>query len=178
MSRFALTAIGRDRAGIVEGVTEVLFEFNCNLEDSSMTILQDEFAIILIMTAPDDLDKNLLEENLKSVGEALKLSIHLKEIDDVCSEIAESTHMVTVSGYDKAGIVFKSTRFLAKWGINITDLSTRVIRGDDGDIYIMLLEVHFPPNIDKKAIEASLQTLGESLGVKIEVKSINLAGAL
>ena len=52
---FALSAIGRDRPGIVADLAELIFECDCNLEDSSMTILGGEFAVLLLLSgrSPD-----------------------------------------------------------------------------------------------------------------------------
>ncbi len=43
---FAITAIGKDRPGIVAGVSKALYDLGTNIEDSSMTILSGEFAMI------------------------------------------------------------------------------------------------------------------------------------
>src|SRR4030095_16128575 len=52
---FALSAIGHDRPGIVADLAELIYECDCNLEDSSMTILGGEFAVLLLLSgqAPD-----------------------------------------------------------------------------------------------------------------------------
>ena len=67
MKRYALTAIGRDRPGIVAAVTKALYEHDCNIEDSSMTILEDEFAIILIMSMPEKSNTDSLLKDIKNV---------------------------------------------------------------------------------------------------------------
>ena len=56
---FALSAIGRDRPGIVADLAELIFECDCNLEDSSMTILGGEFAVLLLLSgrSPDCLQR-------------------------------------------------------------------------------------------------------------------------
>ncbi|MBI5559683.1 MAG: transcriptional regulator [Deltaproteobacteria bacterium] len=173
MKRISLTAIGKDRPGIVAGVAKVLYEHGCNIEDSTMTILEDEFAIILIMSAPEEMDKDSLEQGLKRAGEELALTIHTKEIGKESPEKApHSTHLVTVSGYDKPGIVHKTACLLAKWNVNITDLSTKVIHGEGKDAYIMLIEVFVPGDADEKTIAAALKTLSKGLGVKIEMKPV------
>ena len=46
---FALSAIGRDRPGIVADLAELIYECDCNLEDSRMTILGSEFAVLLLL---------------------------------------------------------------------------------------------------------------------------------
>ena len=47
-----LTVIGQDRPGIISQVTGCLFQTGCNLEDVSMTILEGQFAMILIVKMP------------------------------------------------------------------------------------------------------------------------------
>ncbi|MBX9691827.1 MAG: hypothetical protein K2Z81_05540, partial [Cyanobacteria bacterium] len=44
-TNIVLTGVGRDRVGIVAELSQVLFEFGCNLLDSSMTLLRGEFAV-------------------------------------------------------------------------------------------------------------------------------------
>jgi glycine cleavage system transcriptional repressor len=53
-----MTAFSKDRPGIVADVTEVIFDNGCNLEDSTMTNILDEFAIILLFAGEGDDLKN------------------------------------------------------------------------------------------------------------------------
>ena len=173
MKRYALTAVGKDQPGIVAAVTEPLYAHECNIEDSSMTILAEEFAIILIMSVPDSVEHEKLKNAIDEASEKLGLSVHLKEIGEATAvESRASDHLVTVSGYDRPGIVYKTTKMLAKWGANVTDLTTKVVAGDEGKIYIMIMEVRFPDNIVDEAVEGSLKALGDSLGVAIGIKAI------
>jgi predicted amino acid-binding ACT domain protein len=45
--KILMTAFCKDRPGIVADITEIIFQAGCNLEDSTMTSMLDEFAIIL-----------------------------------------------------------------------------------------------------------------------------------
>ena len=58
--KFILSAFCKDRPGIVADVTEMLYENGCNLEDSTMTNMLDEFAIILLFTGEGDRLKDQL----------------------------------------------------------------------------------------------------------------------
>src|SRR2546423_4648007 len=53
----ALSAIGRDRPGIVAALTGVLLDHGLNIEDSQATILRGHFSIVLIVATPDELDR-------------------------------------------------------------------------------------------------------------------------
>src|SRR5438034_10836003 len=57
---FALSAIGLDRPGIVADLAELIYDCDCNLEDSSMTVLGSEFAVLLLLSGDGpDLDRHL-----------------------------------------------------------------------------------------------------------------------
>jgi len=174
MKRFALTAIGRDRPGIVAAVTGALFKHSCNIEDSSMTILEDEFAMILIMTMPERENVKPLKMELESVEKSMNLTIHLKEIPRQPGTGARplSNYIITLHGADKAGIVYKTASLLSEKGINITDLETKILGEEKKKIYIMVLEVFVHSTVDTKKVEDELSSLGKTLGVTIRIKPI------
>ncbi len=45
---FILSAVGRDRPGLVADLAQLVYDCEANLEDSRMTILGNEFAAILL----------------------------------------------------------------------------------------------------------------------------------
>src|SRR3989442_15688483 len=52
-NRYAmLTAFGQDRPGIVAALAEGLYHLGCNIEDTCMTRLRDEFAMMLLVRLP------------------------------------------------------------------------------------------------------------------------------
>ncbi|MBI5888639.1 MAG: ACT domain-containing protein [Deltaproteobacteria bacterium] len=175
MKRYAVTAIGRDTPGIVAAVTKALYEHGANIEDSSMTRLEDEFAIILIMTIDKKAGIKPLLKDLKQVESSLGLAIHVKEIEKRPTPTIgqeESSHIIIIHGADKAGIVYKTTSLLAGMGVNITDLETKILSKGDQPAYIMVLEVFIPKEIQFKTVEDSLKNLGEKLDVAIKIKPV------
>ncbi len=172
MKRFALTAVGKDKPGIVATVTRTLYEHGLNIEDSSMTILQDEFAIILIMTADDSININKLREALNSNQSEMALTIHLKELSTSEPPRAPSNHFLTIYGADKPGIVFKTAEALSELSINITDLETKKTKGESGDLYIMVMEVSLPQTLGTERAKEKLEEIGKALGVNATIKEI------
>ena len=69
MNEIAITAIGRDRPGIVAGFTEVLLSLGCNLADCSMSLLRDQFAMILLVEAPDGVSAGRLDAALQELAD-------------------------------------------------------------------------------------------------------------
>ncbi|MFP5299389.1 MAG: glycine cleavage system protein R [Actinomycetota bacterium] len=137
----AITVIGNDRPGIVAGVTEVLFEQGCNLEDVTSTILRGHFSMVLIVQPSGSRTADDLEEALSPVADRLGLVVTARPVEDVETQIASPTHMVSVYGADKPGIGYRVAQALADAGANVTDLTSRVIGEPDAPVYALMMEV-------------------------------------
>ncbi|MBI3928925.1 MAG: ACT domain-containing protein [Armatimonadetes bacterium] len=175
--KMALSAVGSDCPGIVCEVSRVLYEHGCNLEDSSMTILRGEFAMILIVAVPEPADLGRLNADLHAVADRLHLILSFRELpldEPPPAREAGSPYMVSVYGADKPGIVYRVTDLLARRSINITDVNTRVV-GEQLPVYIMLLEVDVPESIPEREIEEILGKLARELSVDITVRPLETA---
>ena len=165
-----LSAVGRDRTGIVRAVSRVLFESGCNIEDSSMSILAGEFAMILVISLPKGKSTAQLDRSFNKVRKELGLSIFLKSFHVKVKSRAlksKSTHMVSVYGVDQPGIVYRVSDILAKKKINITDVNTRRIAQKNSYVYMMMLEVECPPAFAFETVKQSLEVLSKKLNVTI-----------
>ena len=151
-SLVAVTAVGVDRPGIVAAITKVLFDRGCNLEDVSSTILRGHFSMMLVVETPPSIDPGALEEDLAAAGSDLGLIVTVRPVAEASSEMPSPTHMVSVYGADKPGIVLKVAEALATVGANITDLTSRVIGDVEAPVYAVMLEVAFPLGTDPEAI--------------------------
>jgi glycine cleavage system transcriptional repressor len=175
MRHLAVSAIGRDRPGIVAAVTEVLLEHDGNIEDSQMTILRGHFTIMLIVSTPDAVDVERLRGDLEQAGERLELeAVSLNEVTELEPEVEPlPSHIVTVYGVDHPGIVHAVTSALAELGINITDLETRVVTEEDEQpLYLMMMEVALPRAASLEEVEESLRAAGEREGVELTIRPL------
>jgi glycine cleavage system transcriptional repressor len=171
---FALSAFGRDRPGIVAGVTEVLLDHGVNVEDSQMTILRGNFTMMLILAAPAGMDRERLARDLDGVAERLALeAVTLREVEEVAAAAVEPSHMVTVYGVDHPGIVHAAATVLADRGVNITDLNTRLLEDDDGEaLYALLMEVSLPDVVSADELSSALAAVAEHEGVEVSVREL------
>jgi glycine cleavage system transcriptional repressor len=164
---YAVSAVGADRPGIVAAVTGVFLELGCNLEDTSMTILRGHFAMMLVVAAPEGLEQGALEAALAGPAADLELVVAVRAIDDEVPVSPEGeAWTVSVYGADRPGIVHRVALLLADNGVNIVDLSTRVIGDADRPVYAMILEVTFPAAADPAALRNLLADLASNLGVE------------
>ena len=165
---FAVTVVGQDRPGIVAGVTRALYDAGCNLEDVTSTILRGHFSMVMIVHGPEDASDDHLRSALAAVTDDLGIAVTVNPVSDVHGEPAAPTHMVSVYGADRPGIVFKVAELLANKNANITDLTSRVLGPDDAPVYALMLEVALDP-----AVEAELSVLGSELGVEVTVHPLD-----
>lgn len=165
MPSFALAAIGRDRPGIVASVARVLYEQGCNVEDSSMTLLRGNFAIMLVLTAPDGTTAPSLEEALVPACERLGLTYSVRDVGDT-DDVPDPSHVLTVYGADKPGILFQITDTLAADGVNITDLNSRLV-GAAEPVYALMLELSLPADLSEDMLRGHLEERATSLGVDL-----------
>jgi glycine cleavage system transcriptional repressor len=162
----AVSAVGPDRPGIVAGVTRALYEANCNLADVTSTLLSGHFAMLLIVRAPAELSPQALEDALAGVAAELGLTITVRPVEEGARAPAEPTHMVSVYGADRPGIVYRVAEVLAAEGANITDLTSRLIGEPERPVYALMLEVALRA---EARVEERLRALGAELGVEVSM---------
>jgi glycine cleavage system transcriptional repressor len=172
VSEFAVTAVGRDRPGIVAAISGVLLELGGNIEDSRMSILRGHFAVMLIVELPQEASRERLASDLEGVRGRLGLeAIAVSEVETLdAGPGAEPTHVLTVYGADRPGIVHGVTSLLAEHGVNITDLSTQVAGGAQ-PVYVMMLEVAVG-DADEAELRSALDAVATSLAVDVSLRPL------
>jgi glycine cleavage system transcriptional repressor len=175
VSLFAVSAVGRDRPGIVAGVSEILFEMGGNIEDSKMSILRGHFAVMLIVAGPDELDRDQLEARLAPLKEELDLdAIAISDVAEVRGDAldARPTHVVSVYGADHPGIVHAISRKLAEEGSSITDLETKLVGDAGSPIYVMLMEIRLPGEVDVAELGSELDRIGRDARLEVSMSAL------
>jgi glycine cleavage system transcriptional repressor len=167
-------AVGLDRPGIVAALTGVLVEQGCNLEDTEMAVLRGHFAMMLVVTAPDGLAPEALEQALVEATAHLDLGVTVRSLAHG-SEAAQhrsrgALWSVAVYGADRPGIVHPVVSFLADLRINIVGMETRVIGEASSPVYAMSLDVEVPPAADGEEVARRLTALGDELGVACSMR--------
>lgn len=167
----SLTAIGKDKPGLVSAIAKVLFEYKCNIEDSTMTILHGQFAMILILSLPKNVNPKNLCSKLQKSAKALGMSLSYSELSSFTPKKPNfvNPYVISVYGADKPGIVFNVSSFLAEYKINITDVQTTLSKNKGKKTYIMIIEVEIPKKVSVSETKKKLLALAHSLNVVISV---------
>lgn len=172
MGHFAVSAIGRDRPGIVASIARGLLAVDGNVEDSRMTIVGGHFAVMLIVSTPDDRTRNSVEASLAQSIEGLGLeAVTVAEVNADSASKQDADHVITVYGSDHPGIVHAVSTELAAAGVNIVDLQTQLGGSSDSPLYVMMLEVQLG-SITAAELDDRLAPVAESAAVEVEVRPL------
>ena len=176
--KLVLFIIGVDRPGIAAGVSEILYKEGCNIEDSSMSILERHFAMILIVSTGGNTGIKILREKFKTIEEKLGLSVTVKRLAEASELIEEMKNMkpyvATVIGKDRTGIVYRVTNLLAEKSVNILDVRTEVIGEKEEPVYTMIIELEIPKEVKISELKSDLKKLGRELDITISLKPIEV----
>lgn len=167
----AVTAVGRDRPGIVAEFSGAVYRVGGNLEDATMTRLRSEFAMLLLVRV----ETARLEEMEAAVREAARrtgLDVLCRRLDageaKLPAPAGGSGYILRVYGADRPGIVHRFTTLLAERGLNISDLNTRVLGAAGGSpVYVMVLEIDSVSPEHAEALRPELERLSRELEVEI-----------
>ncbi|MGD0274210.1 MAG: ACT domain-containing protein [Gaiellaceae bacterium] len=174
MASYALSAIGRDRPGIVAEVTGTLLRHGVNIADSQMAILGGHFAMMLVLETSDATDLEALRAELERSRVKLELeAISLSAIDAAQARIDEPSHVVTLYGADHPGIVNAVTSALAERGVNITDLDTHLVGEESEPVYMMILEVALPEDLSGDELETFLREIAREQKLELSVRPLD-----
>ncbi|MCL4686414.1 ACT domain-containing protein [Myxococcota bacterium] len=171
---FVLSAIGQDRPGLVAELAQLVYDCDANLEDSRMTILGTDFAVILLASSSGAGCADRLAQGAKRLERDHGLTILLRALEgEPRSPVPAPGYIaarVTASGQDRAGIVASIGRVLAEHGVNIADMTTRSRPGWGGQPhYEMTATVEIPEQLDPTALRAALEREADRLILDVEL---------
>jgi glycine cleavage system transcriptional repressor len=126
MPHVLLTAIGADRPGLVEEVSQFIFDRGGNIEDSRMVNLRGQFAIVvLIGGSAGSLDR--LNRDMPQLCKASSLHTELRPAAEASAPAGPALpYRLTGTGLDQAGLVHRIAHLLRGMCVNIESLDTRL----------------------------------------------------
>ncbi len=122
-TKLVISALGTDRPGIVDELSNIIFEHSLNIEDSRMTVLGGEFAILLLVSG-DQSSIDAIQTQVHEIEQALQMRLLIKVTTDSSPIENAIPYAVEVAALDHPGIVNNISSFFSERDINIVDLQT------------------------------------------------------
>lgn len=167
-----LSAIGRDKPGLVAELAQLIYDADSNLEDSRMTILGTDFAVILLCssTSADSVDRIVTGAKRLERDHGMTILVRALEEAPRPAVPAPGTRLfrVTAVGEDRAGIVAAICGVLAERSVNVAELSTRSRPGPGGSPhYELTIAAEVPESLDHRALREALEAKGDELVIDV-----------
>lgn len=166
-----ITITSPDRPGIVERITNVVVSHGGNWEESRMAHLGGDFAGIIKVAVPEDA-ANALESTLRSLADH-EMAVLVKTTQPIQTDesVVGASLRLRLSGADHEGIVHDVAAYLARCGINVEAMETKVAPAPITAVplFEMTAELTMPSGIALEELESDLDRLGEELTVNIEI---------
>ena len=175
MSQLIVTAVGPDRPGIVGELTSHLHAAGANLLDSRMVNLRGEFAMMILLEAPDEDATAKIARDLPAVGQ--RMNLHISTTPEHVGGAGAAKPMgglpfvLRTYSLDQPGIVARLTGVLQRLGVNIEDLTARQesapFAGDP--LFQTEMRLTVPRNVNLGQLRAQLEQVGNDLNCDVDL---------
>jgi glycine cleavage system transcriptional repressor len=166
-----VTAVGRDKPGTVETLTDIAVAGRANIEESRMARLGGEFAVIMLLSHPSEAARELIENFNGLHKKGITVTTHATDLARLNSLQGYVPYEMSVFGADHEGIVNQVARYLASQQINVESMETHVTNAPNtgAPLFSMHAQIQAPPEISLKKLRQSLLELGDEMDVDIDI---------
>lgn len=143
-----LSALGSDRPGIVDQLARAAAASGCNIEDSRMTVLGGEFAVLMLVSGSATAI-SAMEQAAPSVGAGLDLALLTRRTRPRPQQAAARPYRIEVSALDQPGLVHELANFFASRHINIETLETSTYAAPHtgSQMFALAMTVNLPADV-------------------------------
>lgn len=122
-TKLVISALGADRPGIVDEISNIINSHSLNIEDSRMTVLGGEFAILMLVSGePEAIDA--LQTQVNEIEQSLQMRLLIKATTEAGNTDNTIPYAVEVAALDHPGIVNNIASFFSARNINIVNVLT------------------------------------------------------
>jgi glycine cleavage system transcriptional repressor len=172
-TKLVISALGADRPGIVDEISNIIYKHSLNIEDSRMTILGGEFAILLLVSGEQS-SIDAIQTQVNEIGQALQMRLMIKLTSESTPIEDAIPYAVEVTALDHPGIVNNISSFFSQRGINIVNLHTESYSAPHTGTPMFALHMTIGISADTniaKLRDAFMQTC-EELNLDAEMKNL------
>jgi glycine cleavage system regulatory protein len=172
MIELVLTIIGRDRAGVIASLADVVRFHEGNWKRSELAEIAGTFAGVVVVEVGDDRVDELLTNLLVLREQGLHVTAQQVEEPTVAPG-AEKVRL-RLTGDDRPGVVHEISTAISELGISISRLGTVTdLPGKSGGTrFEITAQLAVPIGADVDAVLDSIEELAVSLGIALDVEDL------
>ena len=167
-----LTAIGKDKTGLVSELTGLVDECQCNILDSKMAIFGSEFSMIMLL-AGDSPSLSQIEMRLPQLAMQLNLLTMMKRTT-AHKEANKPQFVLQLEGPDKVGTIKTLTSYLAQNSVDVKSLKSEAnsVNGQDWQNAEIVIELN--DSTELMSFSQGFEKVCHSLSMKCTFKPITI----
>jgi glycine cleavage system transcriptional repressor len=172
-SHLILTAVGPDRVGLVEKISEFIARHGCNIEDSKMAVFCGEFAVIILISGGGGgLVK--IARDYREIETETGLTISIKTPAIRRAAVAFLPYKLTASCMDHPGIVHQISNVLSSMGVNIESMETETYAApvSGTPIFRLEAEIGVPVSTNINAVRERFVEMQRAENIDIELSAL------
>lgn len=170
MIELVLTIIGRDRAGVVAELADVVRFHEANWKRSELAEISGTFAGVVVVDVDDDRADELLTNLL--ILRQQGLHITAEQIEAPVEAPDAQPVRLRFTGDDRPGIVHEISTTISGFGISIARLGTALDTSGDTDQFEITTQLVVPESVDLDAVLDAVSTLAGNLGIALHVEDL------
>ena len=172
-TQLVISALGEDRPGIVDELSNIIYTHALNVEDSRMSVLGGEFAILLLVSGEQSAI-DAIQSQLGEIEQSLKMRLLLKPTIETNAAKNTIPYSVEVSALDNPGIVRNIASFFSNRNINIVNAETeRYAAPHTGSpMFALHMTVGIPVDINIAQLRDAFMDLCDELNLDAELVTI------
>jgi len=168
-----LTAVGPDRVGLVERISEFIARHGCNIEDSKMAVFCGEFAVIVLISGTGgSLVK--IARDYRAIEAETGLTISIKTPATRHAAAAFLPYKLTASCMDHPGIVHQISNVLSGLGVNIESMETETYAApiSGTPIFRLEAEIAVPITTNLNSLRERFAEMQRQENIDIELSAL------
>ena len=169
-----LSAVGPDRPGLVQEVSEFVLDRGGNIADSRMANLRGQFTIMMLVAgSPDTVARLGGDAATLAAQTGLQVWLTPAAPEDVEAERSEQ-YRLTGSALDQAGLVHEVAGVLRRFGVNIESMETELEAAPEtgAPIFAMAIVLSVPPAVALEQLRSELTRVCDALNVDWQLERL------
>ncbi len=164
-----LFLIGKDRPGVADDISTLLYDHGANIEDSRMAALGGRFSIMTLFSV----DENRLENIRTALNDLSKRGFEtsLHDAEDPLSTAGKAAIplKLEIQAMDHPGIVKEIVHLLHQHNTNIISLNTHVVHAplSGSLLFNMSLEAHVPEGRSITKVKSAISELSTTMDLDL-----------
>ena len=171
-----LTAIGKNKTGLVSELTGLVSQCQCNVIDSKMAIFGSEFTMIMLL-AGDAAALVQLEMQLPPLAMKLDLLTMMKRTTKHL-DMQTSKYLLVIEGPDRAGTIQTLTSYLAKNQVDIASLKSETMMKNELDWQVAEIVIDLSDTFNLEQFESGFNQECKKLAMDATFSPITIESQL